>query len=168
VQEKIHVLAQPCGDLIGVNSVEDVARAGSGTERNYKKDAEGAGQQSAIGMDCQAKQAFHELIRKPCAHRAMQQPLSSARTNYKRRNVFYIDERVEIFSASEIGKVDDIVSRSRDFASHFHSRSQVQFDGFSSAALKNAGYSRSGLQSSFFLSEQVGIGDCWNEHCERN
>jgi hypothetical protein len=105
VQEKIHVLARPCGNLIGVNSVEHVAGAGICTERDYEKDAEGAGQQSAIGMDCQAKQAFYKLIQKPCAHRTMQPPLSSAHRNYKRRNVFYVDESVE-YSAPVIAAVN--------------------------------------------------------------
>ena len=59
-------------------------------------------------------------------------------TNYHRRNVFHIDERIEIFRASEIGKMNDVVRYLRDLAAHFFSGSQVQFDTFAGAALKKA------------------------------
>jgi hypothetical protein len=39
--------------------------------------------------------------------------------NYDRRSIFQIDERIEIFRAGQIRKVDDIVSHLGDFASHF-------------------------------------------------
>jgi len=44
---------------------------------------------------------------------------SAASANYYRHNIFHIDKEVEIFRASEIEKMDDIVSHLRDFASHF-------------------------------------------------
>ena len=53
------------------------------------------------------------------------------------RNMFHIDERVEIFRAGQIRKVDDTVSHLGDFAAHFFSRSQVQLDRFAHAALKD-------------------------------
>jgi 20S proteasome alpha/beta subunit len=93
---------------------------------------------------------------------------SAASANYYCANIFYIDERVEIFRAGEIGKMDDIVSHLRDFASHFFSRSQVQLDRFACVALKDAGYGRSRLQSSFFLGGQTGTGDCCNNHCNKD
>ena len=36
--------------------------------------------------------------------------LSAGDANYERRNIFHIDERVEIFRAGQIRKVDDTVS----------------------------------------------------------
>jgi hypothetical protein len=71
-------------------------------------------------------------------------------TNYYRRNVFYIDERVEIFRASQIGKVNDVVCYLRDLAAHFLSGSQVQFDTFTGAALKKADDSGVWLEGGFF------------------
>jgi len=64
--------------------------------------------------------------------------------------------------------MDDIVCDLRDFASHFFSGSQEQLDRFARAALKNAGYGCSRLQSSFFLGGQTGTGQCCNKHCEKD
>ena len=56
--------------------------------------------------------------------------LSAGDTNYHRRNVFDIDKRVEIFRASKIKKMNDVVRYLRDLAAHFFSGSQVQLDTF--------------------------------------
>ena len=72
-------------------------------------------------------------------------------TNYHRRNVFHIDERVEIFRASEIGKMNDVVRYLCDLAAHFLPRSQVQLDTFTGAALKKASDRRIRLQAGFIL-----------------
>ena len=73
-----------------------------------------------------------------------------ADTNYHRRNIFHIDERIEIFRAGEIGKMNDVVRYLRDLAAHFLSRSQVQLDTFTGVALKKASDRRVGLQSWFY------------------
>ena len=77
-------------------------------------------------------------------------------TNYHRRNVFHIDERVEVFRASEIGKMNDVVRYLRDLAAHLLSGSQVQLDTFACAALKKAGHRRVRLQADFILRERTG------------
>ncbi len=86
--------------------------------------------------------------------------LSAGDANYDRRNIFHIDERVEIrlgrctcppavFRARQIRKVDDIVSHLGDFAAHFFSRSQVQLDRFAHTALKDASDACLSLQDWF-------------------
>jgi hypothetical protein len=84
--------------------------------------------------------------------------LSAGDTNYDRRNILHIDERVEIFRACQIRKVDDIISHLGDFASHFFSRSQMQLDRFARAALKDARHGRVRLQSGFVLRQRAGEG----------
>ena len=79
--------------------------------------------------------------------------LSAGYTDYYCRNVFHIDERVEIFRASQIGKMDDVVCHLRDLACDFLSRSQVQLDRFACGALKDAEHGRIRLQGGFFLGE---------------
>ena len=81
------------------------------------------------------------------------QDLLPADTNYHRRNVFHIDERVEVFRAGEIGKMNDVVRYLRDLAAHFLSRSQVQLDTFAGAALKKSNDGRVRLQTGFVLRE---------------
>src|SRR5580765_293253 len=76
-------------------------------------------------------------------------------TNYHRRNVFHIDERVEVFRASEIGKMNDVVRYLRDLAAHLLSGSQVQLDTFACAALKKADDRRVRLQASLILCERA-------------
>jgi hypothetical protein len=76
--------------------------------------------------------------------------------NYDCRNIFHIDERVEIFRAGQIRKVDDTVSHLGDFAAHFFSRSEVQLDRFARAGLKDASDSRIRLQAGFILRERAG------------
>ena len=49
----------------------------------------------------------------------LQDLLSTRDTNYDRRNVFHIDERIEIFRASKIGKMNDVVRYLRDLAAIF-------------------------------------------------
>jgi len=51
--------------------------------------------------------------------------LSAGYANYDCRNVFRINEGVEIFRARQIRKMDDAVGNLRDFASELFSRSQV-------------------------------------------
>jgi hypothetical protein len=82
--------------------------------------------------------------------------LSPGNANHDSRNVFNINEGVEIFRASKIGNMDDVVGHLRDFASHFFSGSQVQLHSFTRAALKDAGDGRIRLQGSLFLSDQAG------------
>ena len=65
--------------------------------------------------------------------------LSAADTNHDRRNIFYINECVKIFSASRIGKMNDVVGYLGDFASHFFTGSQVQLNTFTGAACKKIG-----------------------------
>src|SRR6478609_1500134 len=77
-------------------------------------------------------------------------------TNYHRRNVFHIDERVEVFRAGEIGKMNDVVRYLRDLTAHFLSRSQVQLDTFADAALKKSGDRSVRLQTGFVLRERAG------------
>jgi hypothetical protein len=88
-------------------------------------------------------------------------------TNYHRRNVFHIEERIEIFRAGEIGKMNNVVRYLRDLAAHFFSRSQVQLDTFTGAALKKASDRRVGLQTGFILRKRTGA-DCGrNEYCSK-
>jgi hypothetical protein len=79
----------------------------------------------------------------------LQELLSAGDANYDWRNIFHIEEGVEIFRASQIGKMYDIVSYLRDFASHFLSGSQVQLHGFACAALKDPCDRRIRLQAAF-------------------
>ena len=88
-------------------------------------------------------------------------------TNYHRRNVFHIDERVEIFRASEIGKMNDVVRYLRDLAAHFLSGSQVQLDTFASAALKKADDRRVRLQAGFILRERAGTDYGGNDYSQQ-
>ena len=88
-------------------------------------------------------------------------------TNYHRRNVFHIDERIEIFRAGEIGKMNDVVRYLRDLAAHFLSRSQVQLDTFAGAALKKANDRRVGLQAGFILRERAGTDYGGNDYCNK-
>ena len=81
--------------------------------------------------------------------------LFAGRTNHHRRNVFHIDECIEIFRASEIGKMNDVVSYLGDLAAHFLSGSQVQLDTFTGAALKKASDRRIRLQAGFILRERA-------------
>jgi hypothetical protein len=81
--------------------------------------------------------------------------LPAGDTNYDRRNVFYINERVEILRASKIGKMNDIVRYLRNLAAHFLSGSQVYLDTFTGAALKKAHDRRVRLQSGFFLTKHA-------------
>jgi hypothetical protein len=90
--------------------------------------------------------------------------LSAGHTNYHRRNVFHIDKGVEIFRASQMGKMDDVVSDFCDLASHFFSRSQVQLDSFAGAALQYAEDGRVRLQAGFLLGEQTGTSDRCNNY----
>ena len=90
--------------------------------------------------------------------------LSAGDANYDRRNVFHINERVEIFRAGQIRKVDDIVSHLRDFASHFFSGPQVQLHTFTGTALKDTGDARISLQAGFVLGQRDGAGCGSNYH----
>ncbi len=63
--------------------------------------------------------------------------LSAGDANHHGRNVLHVNEGVEIFRARQIRKVDDVVANLRDFASELFSRSQVQLDSFTGAALKD-------------------------------
>jgi hypothetical protein len=83
-------------------------------------------------------------------------------TDYHRRNVFHIDERVEVFRASQIGKMNDVVCYLRDLAAHFLSGSQVQFDTLTRTALKKADDGGVWLEGGFLLSEQIRTGN----HCK--
>jgi hypothetical protein len=51
--------------------------------------------------------------------------LPAANADYDRRDIFQINESVEVFRARKIGKVDDAVGHLRHFAAHFFSRAQV-------------------------------------------
>jgi len=84
--------------------------------------------------------------------------LSAGDANYDRRNVFHINERVEIFRAGQIRKVDDIVSHLRDFASHFFSGPQVQLHTFTGTVLKDSGDARISLQAGLVLGQRGGAG----------
>jgi hypothetical protein len=90
--------------------------------------------------------------------------LSAGDANYDRRNIFHIDERVEIFRAGQIRKVDDTVSHLSDFAAQFFSRSQVQLGRFARAALKDASNACISLQAGFVLSERAGTGHGGNDN----
>ena len=90
-----------------------------------------------------------------------------ADTNYHRRNVFHINERIEIFRAGEIGKMNDVVRYLRDLAAHFLSRSQVQLDTFTGAALKKANDCRVRLQAGFILRERAGTDYGGNDYCNK-
>jgi hypothetical protein len=90
--------------------------------------------------------------------------LSAADADYDCRDIFHIDEGVEVFRARQIGKVDDAVGHLRDFTAHFFPRAQVQLHRFASAALKDAGDGRISLQSSFFLSKQTRTGYGCDDH----
>jgi hypothetical protein len=46
---------------------------------------------------------------RPGCHNPIDRSLSGARTNYNRRNIFHIYEGVEIFGASQMREVNDIV-----------------------------------------------------------
>ena len=63
--------------------------------------------------------------------------------------------------------MDEIVRYLCDFAAHFLSRSQVQFDTFTRAPLKKADHGRVRLKSSFFLSDQAGASDRQDDY-EKN
>ena len=93
--------------------------------------------------------------------------LSTGDTNYHRRNVFHIDKRVEIFRASKIGKMNDVVRYLRDLAAHFFSGSQVQLDTFAGAALKKADDSRVRLQGGLVLRERAGTRYGGNDYCDK-
>ena len=90
--------------------------------------------------------------------------LSAGDANYARRNIFHIDERIEIFRAGQIRKVDDTVSHLGDFAAHFFSRSQVQLDRLAGAALKDTSDACISLQASFVPSERAAAGRGGNDH----
>src|SRR5580765_5027501 len=96
-----------------------------------------------------------------------QDVLFAGGTNYHRRNVFHIDERVEIFRASKIGKMNDVVRYLRDLAAHFLSGSQVQLDTFAGAALKKADDRRVRLQAGFILRERTGTGYGGNDYSNK-
>ena len=87
--------------------------------------------------------------------------------NYYRRNVFHIDERVEIFRASKIGNMNDVVCHLRDLAAHFLSRSQMQLDTFAGAALKKGDDRRVRLQAGLILRERAGTDYCGNNYCSK-
>ena len=97
----------------------------------------------------------------------LQDLLSARDTNYHRRNVFHIDERVEIFRASKIGKMNDVVRYLRDLAAHFLSGSQVQLDTFAGAALKKADDCRIRLQARLILRERAGTDYGGNDYCNK-
>ena len=90
--------------------------------------------------------------------------LSAGYTDYYCRNVFHIDERVEIFRASKIGKMNDVVRYLRDLAAHFLSGSQVQLDTFAGAALKKADDRRVRFQAGPILRERAGTDYCGNDY----
>ena len=92
--------------------------------------------------------------------------LFAADTNYHRRNIFYVDERVEIFSASKIGKMNDVVRYLRDLAAHFLSGFQVQLDTFAGTALKKTDDRRVGLQAGFILRKRAGTDYGGNYDCK--
>ena len=93
--------------------------------------------------------SFESSISAPLGE--LQDLLSTRDTNYDRRNVFHIDERIEIFRASKIGKMNDVVRYLRNLAAHFVSGSQVQLDTFAGTALKKADDSRVRLQGGLVL-----------------
>src|SRR5262245_45516169 len=88
----------------------------------------------------------------------LQQSLSPSHTNDYRRNIFHIHESVEVFRASKIGEMNDVVRYLCEFAAHFLSRSQVQFDTFTCAPLKKADHGRVRLQGGFLLGKRAGTG----------
>jgi hypothetical protein len=65
------------------------------------------------------------LDRQHRPQRELQKLLSAGHANYHGGDIFRIDERVEIFCARQIRKMDDVVGHLRDFASELFSRSQV-------------------------------------------
>jgi len=81
--------------------------------------------------------------------------LSAGYANDDCRNVFRINEGVEIFRARQIRKMDDAVGNLGDFASELFARSQVQLHTFADAALNDAKHGGVRLQGSFFLGEQT-------------
>src|SRR5437868_10209782 len=104
----------------------------------------------ALGLDNPEETLADDIPRTELWVRNMcRERLSAGHTNYHCRNVFYIDEGVEKFSTSQMGKVDDVVSNSCHLAAHFFSRSQVQLDTFAGAARKNTENSCVRLQVSF-------------------
>src|SRR5438093_1786101 len=91
--------------------------------------------------------AIPQLLDNPepaCRSRA--RSLFAGDANYYRRNIFCIDECVEIFRAGQSGKMDGVPAHLRDFAAHFFSRSQVQLDRFAGVALKDAEYGHISLE----------------------
>ena len=121
---------------------------------------EGLGRHSIIPA-----RSFESSISAPLGE--SQDLLSARDTNYHRRNVFHIDERFEIFRASKIGKMNDVVRYLRDLAAHFLLRSQVQLDTFAGAALKKADDSRVRLQGGLVLRERAGTDYDGNDYCNK-
>jgi hypothetical protein len=86
--------------------------------------------------------------------RLLQQSLSAADAEDDGRNILCIDESVEVFRASKIGKVNDVVRYLRNFAAHFLSGSQVELYTFSGAALEKTDDGDVPLESGLILSER--------------
>ena len=81
------------------------------------------------------------LLALVCGHRMkrlLRQSLSAGDANDDGRNILRIDESIEVFRASKIGKMNNVVRDLRDLASHLLSGSQVQLDTFTGAACKKA------------------------------
>ena len=69
---------------------------------------------------------------------------------------FISTNAIEIFRASKIGKMNDVVRYLRDLAAHFLSGSQAQLDTFAGTALKKADDCRVRLQGGLVLRERAG------------
>jgi hypothetical protein len=93
--------------------------------------------------------------------------LSASHTNYDRRDIFHIHKGVIKFRPSEMGEINDIVRNLSNFASDLFSRSQVQFDSFAGAALKDTDYSCIRLDGGFFLGEQAGASNRRNNDSKK-
>src|SRR5438093_13760236 len=103
--------------------------------------------------------AIPQLLDNPepaCRSRA--RSLFAGDANYYRRNIFCIDECVEIFGAGQSGKMDGVLADLRDFAAHFFSSSQVQLDRLADGALKDAACGHSRFERGFLLWVHRGTG----------
>jgi len=88
-------------------------------------------------------------MNRPFPEHESEQLLSAGAARYDCRSIFHVDKRIEVFRATEIGKMNDVVRRLCNFASHFLYRSQVQLDRFARAALKDASDAGIRLQGRF-------------------
>ena len=113
-----------------------------------------------------AARSSHKAIQKSLYHRSARS-LSADRTNYHRRDFFYIYESVEKFRASQMRKIDDIVGNLPDSPSDLFPRSQVQLDSLAGIAVQYAEHSRIRLDAGSFLGEQAGTKNRRNDDSEK-